>query len=382
MNRQTIAPDAGTVYQKKADRYRFFAVLSLVFGALLLAAVLFASRAKLGAENFRYFYKFLRAENQVAENAFADVSWTADSESTFALYKGDIALMSRGTLTLYSQDSTTLLRMTEEDSAVMNADGAYLLTFLPGQKNVNVYHSFSRKLTLAAASTVGAVTSSPDGAIAVSAIKGSGSVLTVFARNSMTWFEKSEADSLAFDLAFSQSGKSLAVLSLTGSGGTYATTLRVFDAAKGTETFSASLAAEKPVAVGYLQNGTLYALTDHSLTFVRRGGETQTTVALSASPTFAVQSDTEVLIVSGANAFRYSEKGYLIKSYACAEKITQAAYCGDIVCFMTEKTLSVYPSGEESPKVYPGGALALLADESENRLFLCDTDGVRQINLE
>ena len=262
-------PYENIYYERIADYYRLvkYGMLVVMAGFILLVTIF--CNQDLRPENFRYLFKYIDVDPVATSANYKDIYYNRNENTSFAFYKGDLAVVGDGRLNLYNIAGNNILReKLESNDAVCDAEGKYLLVYAPGENSVSVFNSFSKLYTLNYDYPVISAHAGDNGSFAVitreEAYRSAVYIYNNTFKSVYTWRSN---EKYAVSSSVSPNGKNAAVLSYTQAGGTYLRELTVRNISKDKAELNVSSQGGLPLRVGFFADGSLYCIYSDGIVF-------------------------------------------------------------------------------------------------------------------
>lgn len=282
--RQT-PPDApiNEYYENISERLGIAQVILYLLLFAFTVVSLLANTGLITYQNFYYFFKDLNASAETVDVLHTDaVSYPADSDQSFTLYRKGVAIAGNASVTVFSSSGRQLL--TENvlyQTPVTVGSGKYLLVYELGGTQYSLYNTYTcvysgnteRPITgadISASGTYAIVTSSPE----------YNSVVEVYNSN-FHLINRYSYQSYVCDVSVQAKGNAVAVLTTETAEGFYRTVLRIYE--PGTANVIAEVEAEAGLALrcAYTSSGTLSVLTDTAISSYSGKGQPLNRIAFS-----------------------------------------------------------------------------------------------------
>lgn len=212
---------------------------------------------------------------------------SGDVVGVAALAEG-LALADSDTLYIEKPGLTQLTEQVSYTSPVLTSCGDYVLAFDRGGYGLTLASELavSSRQTLESPIISASLGESGDYAV-VTNESGYRSAVTVFSAAGKQRFKWSTPDHYFLSAALSPDGKRMAVIGVAQNGGTLESTLYIRDLASEEVAAQTALGTSVPLAVGYLKEGVVAVVGDHSVIVAGRGGEIKRTISYAADDLMA-----------------------------------------------------------------------------------------------
>ena len=369
-----VAPEnlteSGIYYKKLADKYHIAVRIVLVLLVIFLIAALITGHSSLKAENFRYLLQSAGLGASAAENPYSNIVYTADSSTAFALYEENLAVAGDGSVCLYHPSGEVLFRISAKGKATVDTSGKYMAVYAPGSRSLTLYHSFAQVHAQTTESPIGTAAVAENGAFAVSVTEGSGASILVYNSEFQLAYTWTIENGVVFDLAISPDGKSVAVLLLSFSSGSYYTELAVKNIRTDRLLTTEQFPGKTPVCVEFFSGGGFFAAVDGSISFYRAGGEKISQQAIPAdSFRYSTDGRDVAILTSSSQIAVFSGTGDRKAEFSLERTAFDIDYYDGLVCCISEATLYLCDTSSDTATQYQ-------VDEGVLDLFLLDDGSV------
>lgn len=274
MNSSHGKADASVIvhpYETVSKRLRTLKlVLVFVLIAFLLGG-LFVLRDEFTAENLRFLLRDLDLSTPSLGLDASALSFDYDTSQTAALYHGDLALLRRSMIEVYSfSGNRSLSEEVALSSPALICTDKYMLAYDIGGTHLSVYNSFSELFTETYEYGIFAADCADDGTFAVvTAEKGYHSTLIVYNSDFEPIFRYRTAQRVVYDMKLCRENPGLVALAtVSAQGGDYLSELLLLDTRKEEIVASASFPAEMPLSLSFERDEALLLLTDSALHYL------------------------------------------------------------------------------------------------------------------
>lgn len=268
----------GMYYEILANKYRNMRKFILVFLAVFLVFMIVFGYKDMKFSNFRYLFKYQSINAFTLNDVYADVIHSAGNGASFALYKGDLAVLGEDKIALYRLDDELIYKdYTRGENHTLVAGNTYFAVYPTGGKTLSLYDSFSLVHEASFEFPVGLVSLCDSGAYAVYT-KEKDSTVTVYNESFSEVFRKTFSDRVVLDMAFSADGDRLAVLSVGVENGSFDSELRVFDVDSEDVLFTKIYPKKQAVDVEFFSDGKFFVSVGGTLCFYDRNGDEETEI--------------------------------------------------------------------------------------------------------
>ena len=343
------ASDGYIYYGGTARRYRKCKRIVLAMWLLILAVTLVFFTDPIRAVQLRYLTKYWSLNPLTLDEQYHDILYSVGGGSRFAFYRDDIAVFGEERLSLYDL-SGELVFDADAPTGKLSADvsGARLVLFSPGAKQASFYHSFAKEGSVSFPLPVADVCVSGTGMSAVCLKDGDGTRVALLNDRLETMEMLTITDGVVMDTALSHSGGTLCVLSLSGTGGAYLTTLSLLDTESGEVLTRETFGGKKPIAAGFFEGGGIYALTDRSLVVFRKNGNVIGEIPLTGEiADYYVQGDRLVLLDRAGRVTLFDDNAEMLFS-ELHTGVLDLKLSEDTVYLLKERTLLLCTEKEKA----------------------------------
>lgn len=292
-------------YDVLANKYDNLKKIALLFLVLfVIITVLFGYR-DIKISGFKYLFKYQSVNEFSLSARYANISHSAGSNASFALYKGDLAVLGEDKLALYRLDDELLHKNFVEENATLAVSEKYLAVYALGKRSLTLYDSFSAVQEISFDFPIGLVTLSDCGSFAVYT-KEDGSSVTVFDKQFSEVYRWNSSQRLVLDMALSQDGTKLALLTLGVQNGNYDSLLTVINLQTGKILFTDSYAGIQSVDVEFFTDGRVFVCSAGNAYFYEPGGKLTKTVSRFIS---YCKEKNKIAFLTSSGAVIYSSLG-------------------------------------------------------------------------
>ncbi len=258
-------------YEALSKRLRVlrFALIFLLIAFLL--GGLFVLRTEFTAENLRFLLRDLDFSTPTLGLDASGITFDYDTTQSTALYKGDLAILRRSALEIYTFSGSRSLSVPVAYSSPALVTGEkYLLAYDIGGNKMGVYNAFSELYTETFDYPIATADIADDGTfLVVSAEKLYHSALYVYSANSEEFtrtFRFRTADKVIYDARLCREDSSLlAVAAVSADNGDYLTQVILLDSGSEEKLLTISIEGEMPLELSFEQEGRICLLTDRGL---------------------------------------------------------------------------------------------------------------------
>ncbi len=369
-------------YRKSADNYRIAKwLVIMVFILGMMITMIFGYR-ELSPLRFRYLSKYFRINPFTMNEIYHDISYSLGGGSSFAFYHDDLAVLGEGMAALYDLSGEMKFRTDiEKGSPSAKTDGEYLAVFTAGKNRLSLFHSFGKAWEASFEFPISSVAVSKKGMTAVCLKEPQGDRIVVLDRD----FERQTQlleEGIVMELCFSSDEKSLLVLTLCGSDGSYYTKLNIWNLHKNECSFTENYIGCKPLSLTLFSDGNFAVLLDRSAVFYTENGKKEETISFYTN---LLRTDTEenrLLLLTADEWMLFDSYGKKQCAYAQAENISEIKISQYGIYLLAERSVLCYNElGEEiARQEIPSGALDLFPLK-DGSVLLCYTSETKRITI-
>jgi len=338
MNREIQKVNSGRsetgYYFRMANVFRISKYLCVLLFALFMIMMLFVYGDKITYNNFRYMLKDIDAAVLLrTDESFATVHYRADDPEAITL-NGNLVLADQGTVSLYNPAGIRVYSVPVKGQNLrLTADGKYLLIHDSGGHAFTLCNSITRLTGGTAEGVICAADVSPSGAFAIAATSDR-------TRYAVDVFSDTFAHAATYgvnepivDVAVSDSGKALAILSFVSSSDTSDTLIRFAALGDGEYSHTYTLEGEFPILADYSSTSVIVQ-TDRSTVFYTKDGELIKKASLNGATAVstAVSSDAYALATQKDGVLYltlFDRSGNVLYQEEISYPIHDMAFCED-----------------------------------------------------
>ncbi len=259
-------------YEVLAGRFRRLKFFALFFLIAFLLGGLLLLHDQFTAENLRYLIKDLDVSAPSVGAQSRGFSFDFDASQRAKLYRGDLALIRRSGIDVYSlSGNQSLSDSIAFSSPELKVSEKYLLAYDVGGHKVNIYNGFSKLWEETYPYDVFCADTADNGTFAVvTGEKGYHSALYVYNHNFEKIFRWASADKVVSDVSICKEDPSfVAVSTLKSKGGDLECETLVFRTTDDRIYQSFTTAGEMPIRLDFISKDLLVLLTDDTLHRIR-----------------------------------------------------------------------------------------------------------------
>ncbi len=273
-------------YEQVSHRLRILKfALILVLIAFLLGG-LFVLRGDFTAENLRFLLRDIGVSSPSLGLDASSLSFDYDTSLRAQLYHGDLVLLKRSMLEVYSfSGSRSLAQDVAFSQPALVTGNKYMLAYDIGGTKLGIYNSFSELYTENFDYKIACADLADDGTFAVvTAEKGYHSALYVYNSDFERIWRYATADRVVYDVAVCRENpRFVAVATVTAEEGDFLTEVLVFRTDRSEVYRRFSFASEMPLEINFKAAGRISLLTDSALHFMSPEAENVTTHAFASA---------------------------------------------------------------------------------------------------
>ncbi len=377
-----LSVKTGMTGGKIAKTYQVASLVTLILTVLFVLMMILFQNEHMRPLNVRYLFKYLSPSS--LSRSETEIAYATGSGSRFALYHDDLAVIGEGGIALYNPTGDLRFRDDiEKGSAVTRSDGKYLAVYVPGKKQVSLFHSFGKEAELSFASPISAVAVSESGVSAVCLQSKNGASLSLLNSKHIVTATVSPGHGIPVELAISPRGDMTAVLMLSTENGVYRTRVVAFSHADGELLFEKSFEGVRPLGFAFFKNGHMAVIVTGGVVFFSPDGDVTETVSVNDDIAFFAASDRQLAILSERNRLTlFHMKGKTVFYDREVSSIRALKISEEYIFLLGTETLTVLDQKGDrlSSVVVPDGTsdFFILYDES---ILFCTPTEARQIYI-
>ena len=388
MNRKNS--NAETFSEKKVKKFRVYKFITILVLVLFLLGGLILFENDITVENLRYLVKYLDFSSAGAFFEESVIPYNADSGNQFFVFRGDLALVNAGGVTLFDRRGSAVMT----DSFKMSSPACvcgdrYLAVYDLGGHQVRIYNSFSLLYEKTFDYMVQSVSVNGDGAFCVvTSKKNYHSAVYVFDRDFKETYQWLSADKYAVD-AYLSDQDVLTVSAIRSEDGELVSDLIELKIGNKDPVSTFSVKDELPLAHDSRRNGT-FLITDKALRWIKKGKEERIQTFPDGSikkfamgkKRFAVLQD-ELSVGVNFNLHIYDLEMNEISSHKFSVSIRDIEILNDTVYVLTHSELYVIRDGKDTVEIPLSEDYLDLGVLSKDSVILCsDTQAeIRNLHL-
>lgn len=341
--------DVGNGYFQKISQYFKTAeiVLFLLLFLFVTSFVILNSRI-VTYENLYYFFQDFRIAVDNTDSSVDAIPYATDSNVTFSLYKGGLAVAGSERLQLLTAAGGVNHSASLGFAAPgISASTDLVLVYARGEKDCHVYNSFTKIHEETLDGNIRTAYLSESGAYSVTTEDEEyESAVYVYSRN-FKKLNKYELNSYVIASPISEDGKNVAILSYVCKDGIYETRVRLARVGSGDTVCDTSMKGEFPLGIAFNENGGVLLLTEKALYRIdKKGGVTPATEWTDqAVGTFCVKNGGAVLAFQDRNENKMKtiavsdEDGAILRYIDTEDAVLAVERLNDYVFYRTDNEL-------------------------------------------
>jgi hypothetical protein len=377
----------GMYYEKLADKYRIAKFLTLALLVLCILLTVIFSADAFRAVNFRYLTKYFRINPTTLDKTYHDIAYAVGGGSAFVLYHDDLAVLGEGKMALYDLSGDLVYRSDiEKGTASVDSGGRYLAAYTAGGKRVTFFHSFDTVLERSFSDPVSKVCVSDTGIAAVCLQEREKTSVVLLDEYLKTEKTLTLSEGVMMDMAISDDGKTLSVLTLVGEGASFYTRLDLWNLKSGEIVMTEAFAGKKPIATGAFAGGGFFAIFSRLAVFLEADGTVKARVPLAFdSVRYDVFGDRLLLLTPSGMLSLLESDGNACFSKNISQTVLSMRFEKDTAYLLTERSVLQYdekgnlltqteiPSGVLDFFVLDDGSLLLCYASETKRIMPSDS---------
>ncbi len=271
--------------------------LTLAFAVTMMTAY----SDDITGENFQYLIKDLDLSGLVSDDTFDTLLYNGGSDSSFGIYRGELVIVSPGSVSLYKATAALSMNRTNIYYApVLHTSEKYFLVYDKGEtsRSYSIFNSFSELKTETMAFPITAADLADNGTYAIvtrdETYRG---IVKVYDGNFRNPFDVKK-DKYVMGIDLSENGKSLAIVSAYDKGGNFVSELSVVDVVGHETVISVTEEGWMPLRVRILKDGSIGVLYTDRAVMYNADGSVKSVYSYGTAPSVnAVFSDSYLAVV-------------------------------------------------------------------------------------
>ena len=371
--------------EKKVKKFRLYKIVAVSVLVLFLLSGFLLFENEITIENLRYMVKYLDFSSSGAFSEESVINYNADEGNKFEVFRGDLALLNSGGVTLYDRRGSAVMTDTFNMSKPTAVCGdKYLVVYDLGGHNVRVYNSFSLLFEETFRYPVHAVSINSDGAFAVvTSEKNYRSAVFVYNRDFDEIYRWLSSEKLAVGTFLSDRNE-LTVSTIQATNGELVSELIELKIGEKKPVSTFTLQGELPLA-HRSERKNAFIVTDLSFHVLEKGKSVASgnfvqgsilKVALGDKRIAVLQDELSVGVNYKLSVF--NKKGEEVRSHKFSESIRDLEVYGESVYVLTNTELYVFTEGKDAIQLSLDGEYADVGVFNEDCVILC---GETQANI-
>ena len=387
-------PAVTEYYIKTAKRFRVLKYMTVLVLVLFVLVTVTLNREAITVENFRYLIRYLDINATVYSysGGHRDIGYSADSELTFGMYRGDAVIADSTSLRIKSLGGSTMLdNTTYISNPVLLCGSKYLMLYDLGGNSYQIYNTFSELYGESCEYSISGAAMSDTGVYAIVTKSAEYRSIVQIYNKDFKMISRVYKDKLVMDTAFRSDGSLLAIVSAFNREGDFYTEVMVCDPYSDEPVFTASYQDLLPVSVCYHSDGGLTVICDKKILFFNERYELISEYAFgSRVPSYCKAGDGCVIaamarnIVGDDNIFLiFDSAGRAVFEGELSGKIVCAENLGTETYVLTSSALARVGRGRE-PVLYSPiekNSIAMMLP-GDGTVFICYTDNAVSYRLD
>lgn len=257
-------------YLSLSTKYKILKLMTIVVLVAYCIGMITIYRDDITVENFRYMLRDFNINSTKYTGEYDKISYNAGSDSHFALFKGDLAVVSPDTLYIYGMSGQTEMSETFNlTSPQIEASDRYILIYDTSDTNpvFSVFNTFSMLYTEKLTRQIHAASVADNGyfAIATRTEEYKGAVFVY--NSSFKLVNRIYKDKYIMDVEMRSDGGEVLVLSAFDSGGEWCGEIMAVAPGSDTASITITVAGSMPVKACYSRDGGFAVLFDNCVIF-------------------------------------------------------------------------------------------------------------------
>ena len=271
----TSVKAANPYYEDVSEKLGIAQVILFLSLLAFVVVSLLRNTGMITYRNFYYFFKDFNASVESFDFFHTDaVSYSADRNQSFTLYRQGIGVAGNQSLTLFSSSGRqTISEKIQYQSPVAVGSGKYLLVYDLGGYQYALYNSHTCVWSGKSARPIRGADISEAGSFAI--ITDSAEYLSVveFYNRNFGLRNRYSYQSYVTDLAIHSKGNELAVLLSSSDAGRFKTELRIYESGAEKESARQTVSDSLGLICAYTSSGKIAVLTGTEISFLNAKGE-------------------------------------------------------------------------------------------------------------
>ncbi len=383
-------------YIRIANKYRILKYITIVLALVFAVSMMTAFSQDITTENFQYLLKDLDLSGLILDDTFDSLLYNGGSESSFGIYRGELAVVSPGTVGLYKPSGALSLSKTNifYNPALLTS-AKYFLVYDRGETSraYSVFNSFAELKTETYEYPITGAAIADNGTYALvtrdDTFRG---IIRVYNANFKQILEIKK-DKYVLSVDFSADGKTLVIASVYDQNGDFAAEITTVDLTTAETGITVTKLGAMPLKVRFMKNGLIGVIyNDGAVVYNADGSDRVKRSYASLSSVSAAIGDDFICTVYSTSVVGhdktidvYNADGRRTFTAEVAGELLYTATSGKQVCLLFEdravlidtisgqmKAMDIAPnaieivfSGDIPIACYSGNAMALRFDEAD-----------------
>ncbi len=274
-------------YLRLATKYKIVKYVTIVLALAFAVIMLTAFSSDITTENFQYLIKDLDLSGLATGNTFDTLLYNGGSDSVFGIYRGELAVVSPGTVSLYKPSAALSLNKSNiYYSPRLLTSEKYFLVFDRGDtsRSYSVFNSFAELKTETYSHPITGAALSDSGNYALVTRDDSFRGIVRMYDDSFRQIMEIKKDKYILSIDISDDGKTLAIASVYDQNGDFAAeimTVRVGDAEAEATVLEEGI---MPLQVRFMEGNTLGVLFNDRAKVYNADGSERASYSYSSMP--------------------------------------------------------------------------------------------------
>lgn len=365
-------------------RFRTAKFITLLLLVCFVVGMVSANRSELTIENIRYLLRYLNADANVYSysSEYKTISYSADSEIAFSVYRGDFVVADSTAVNIYASSGSNVLSSSSFiTNPVVLTSGRHLIVYDLGGNSYAAYNTFSKIYGASLDYPITGGVNSDSGMYAL-ITKTSEYRSAVFVYNEDgVLVSRVLKNKLIMDVDISDDSSRLLVASAYNdtSTGDFMTELLICEPATGTELQTTVVEDMMPLEAAY-NSGGFYLLGDSAVLFYDSGGALVSRYDFNgAVPSSVTMTDDYIFVAFQENVVGNSQLLHVFNTsgeevalkHTDGEIIRLLCENGEIYVLTDSKILRMPVNGDSYAEFTAGGNSIDLILARSDTLYLC-----------
>lgn len=299
-------------YLKVADRYRATAFILILTFVIYIGVMLVKYGEYITYDNLVYLVRDFDAVLNLEKKSFSDISYAAQENMDFELFRQGVAVAGNNSVTLYDSSGAELCSESENFSnPTMTSSDKYLLVYDMGGVSYSIYNSLTKITSRKTEKEIIGADMSDSGDFIITTRSDSGKFVVEYYNSAFKRKMSIHKDKYVLDAAISRDGNRIAIASATEGSISLGFELSVCEAGKSEPAFTQNFENDVPLMVEYTKEGTLIALSENKISFYDSSlNVINSTDIKGMTPAFSDVSDGGAILVCRENALGNKNRIY------------------------------------------------------------------------